>query len=224
MGLIAMPARTGNWLDTDVPLSDAVLADVAAAGYQGVFRYVPLPSNSPRNDISLGELARICSTRRPDGTTLQCGLIQHPRKPENNDLSAHAAYGDAHTAADFALGAGYPTGAHLGLDFEGLLGFFPSNTRELCIGWADDWQAIVRATLLKAQLYNGFDVPLSPEDLYDLHGFDSYWLGLGGEAVATRSHALRQGGSVTIHGIEFDRNVLAPDKLGGVPFVAQLAA
>lgn len=225
--LIAAPARPGNWLDTDQPLSDAVLADVASYGYEGVWRYVPLPNNPALLDISGGELARICATRRPDGTTLQCGLIQHPRSPAYNRLPDHHPELDARTGASFGLAAGYPEGAHLGLDFEGLLGTeavpFTCNTSEVCAQWATAWQAAVLAFNLRRLLYEGYDVPLDAEGLYRLPGFDCYWRGLGGKGVATRGCALTQGAQVTIHGIKFDRNVLAPDKLGGVPMVAQAA-
>jgi hypothetical protein len=227
MTLVAATARPGNWLDTDAPLSDAVLAEVASHGYEGIFRYVPLPRNSSILDISPGELARICATVCPDGKKLQCGLIQHPRSPANNKLTQHDPGIDALTAADAALAAGYPAGCHLALDFEGLLGTegvpFTSNTTQVCGQWAADWQAVILEAGLRAMLYVGYDVPLDPTDLYRLPGFDSYWSDGGHRKVATRGCALMQGPPVTIHGVGFDRNVMAPDLLGELPWVCQAA-
>jgi hypothetical protein len=226
--LVAARARTGNWLDTDVPLSDPVLADIAAAGYEGVYRYVPLPGNNPMMDISPGELQRICSTRRPDGTTLQCGLIQHPRSPENNNLTLHPPSRDAAEAADVAVASGYPLGCHLGLDFEGLFGksgeLRSVNTRDAVFGWGCAWGDGVLLSGFLAQLYLGYDVPLSAADAYDMPPFTQYWSDAGHRVVATRGCSMSQGGSVVIHGVQFDRDVLAPDLLGDVPMVATLAA
>lgn len=219
MPLIAAPARPGNWLDTDQPISDAVLEAVAAAGYEGVYRYVGLPGNSPAWDISPGELSRICGTRRPDGLTLQCGLVQHPRSHAHADLTQHKADDDATCAVTAARAAGYPVGAHVCLDFEDL----GANTRSTCVAFAVLWAETAIALEARAQLYVGFDVPLDPDQLYALPGFDSYWSDAGHRKVSTRGCAMQQSAAVTIHGITFDRNVLLPDLLGGVPIVAQAA-
>lgn len=217
MTLIAAPARIGNFLDTDVPLSDAVIADVVANGYQGIYRYVALPGNSPRNDISPGEIERICAAG------LQVGLVQHPRAPKNNDLSRTTGYGDAHAAVDAALAADYPLGCHLALDLEGITDHFPATSAALCIQWATDWQSVVRAAGLKAQLYLGYAVPLDADQAYELPGFDSYWSDIGHRKVATRGCAMVQAAGCMIHGIEFDRNVLAEDLLREVPWLCQEA-
>jgi hypothetical protein len=221
MQFVSAAARAGDWLDTDQPLSDAVLTDIAAAGYEGVWRYVPLPNNPSLLDISAGELSRICAAG------LQCGLIQHPRSPAYNRLPDHDPELDARTAVSFALAAGYPEGCHLGLDFEGLLGTevvaFTCNTPSVCVQWAGFWQTVAREGGYRALLYVGYDVPLNASELFMLPGFDSYWSDAGHRAVATRGCAIAQGAKVTIHGVKFDRDVLAPDLLGDVPMVCQAA-
>ncbi len=63
----------------------------------------------------------------------------------------------------------------------------------------------------------GFDVPLSPLELYDLHKVNSYWSDPGPRAVATRGFAVKQGLEIQIGGKAFDPNVVAPDDLGDTP-------
>jgi hypothetical protein len=219
MGLIAMPARPGKWCDSDQPLSDLVLADLAEQNYEGVFRYVPLPGFKGAGDISPGELARITSTKLPSGETMQCGLIQHPRSPQYNDLTKCTGDGDAKAAVDFALAAGYPLGAHLGLDSEGL-SQIAANTTDVVIHWDTNWQAVVLSRGLLALMYVGYDVPLTPQALYELPGFTSYWSDAGHRMVAVRGCSMSQGPSFTLRGVPFDGDVLVADKLGAVPFVA----
>jgi hypothetical protein len=220
--LVAAPARSGNWLDCDQPIGNGVLQDVIANGYQGIWRYVPLPNNSALLDISAGELERICAAG------IQCALIQHPRLPQYNDLTRHDPEEDARSAVARAIQVGYPEGSHLGLDFEGLKGTrdvpITSNTPDVCENWATSWQAYIRAAGFMALLYVGYDVPLDAQQLYELPGFDQYWSDAGHRSVATRGVSITQGGSVTIHGIQFDRDVLRPDLLGAVPWVAQMQA
>lgn len=227
MVLVAAPARAGNWLDTDQPLADPVLADIAAAGYQGVIRYVPLPNNPTLLDISAGELERICAATRADGLRLQCLLIQHPRLPANCDLTKHSPQLDGQTAAQWCASVGYPAGCHLGLDCEGLAGasgeLTAVNTPDVCIAWASVWQHVVIEAGFRAMLYEGYDVPLTPVQLYQLPGFDQYWSDAGHRRIDTRGVSITQGGEVVIHGVKFDRDVVRPDLLGDAPWACQLS-
>lgn len=217
--MIAAPARVGRWLDTDVPLSDVVLEAVRAAGYVGVFRYLPLPGNSARYDISAGELARTIAA------DLQCGLVQHCRRglidalgqDRGIDASEHDGEQDGRVAALAAAAAGYSASCHLFLDLENL----GRSTTAAVIAYADAWAYAVRlAGNYAAGLYVGFAVPLTPEQLYNLPGFDTYWSDAGHRHVATRGCAIVQGHEVTIAGVTFDEDYVAPDLLGGLPMVA----
>jgi hypothetical protein len=220
MPLAALPARPGLWLDTDVPLTAAILqAVVDETDAEGVWRYVPLPGNDPADDITLRELARICATRKRDGQLLQCGLVQHCRRPELNDLTAHPSDVDAAAAFEHARAVGYPEPAHIGLDFEGLAQI-PRNTRAVCIRWAIGWQSRLIAASYAALLYHGYGVPLSALDLFELPGFNQYWSDAGDRPVATRGNSIVQGAAVTIGGCPFDRNVIKADHRGDVPTVA----
>jgi hypothetical protein len=219
MPLAASPARAGLWLDTDVPCTaEILLAVVNETDAEGIWRYVPLPSDNDSEDISLRELARICSTRKRDGQLLQCGLIQHPRRPELNDLTAHPAEVDAAVAFEHAVRVGYPTPCHIGLDYEGL-SQIASNTRGVCIRWAIGWETRLLEAKYSALLYHGYAVPLSAIDLYDLPGFNQYWTDAADRPVAERGNSIVQGAAVTIGGCPFDRNELKADRRGDVPTV-----
>jgi Domain of unknown function (DUF1906) len=207
--MIAAPARPGRWLDTDVPMSGDVCDAVRASGYQGVFRYLPLPGNSPVHDISADELERIVAA------DLQCGLVQHCRRGPI-DASHHDGRVDALCALAVAQVAGYPLGCHAFVDLEDL-----SHSTEQAVvvyenAWAQTWLDAQYAT----GDYVGFAVPLDAEALYhDLLG-TCYWSDPGHHKVRTRGCAIVQGHEVTIQGVTFDEDYVAPDLLGGLPMVA----
>lgn len=206
--IVARPAVPGRYVDTAAPCSDPVLASLAAAGYLGVGRYVPLPGVSGRADISPGELERIT------GHGLACWLVQHVRYP-GWDPGAHNGAADADAACLAAKAAGYPQGAHLYLDLEGIKG-----TRPATLAFADAWQTLVIAHGFRAGLYVGYDVPLSPDDLYALRGFDTYFSDAGHRKVSTRGCALVQAPEVVIAGVRFDPDHVAADLLGDLPCFA----
>src|SRR5271167_4491426 len=109
--------------------------------------------------------------------------------------------------------AGYPDGAHVFLDLEGIDG-----TAFSTIKFATDWQREIVFAELKAGLYVGYAVPLHPQDLYDLPGFDCYFSDAADRQVATRGTAILQGKEVVIAGVKFDEDLMRPDLLGGLPF------
>jgi hypothetical protein len=211
MDLIAAPATAGAWVDSDFPLSPHTVSALVSAGKVGVVRYVPLPRNSSAGDISKAELEAIC------GGGLELMLVQHPRYP-GWDPAKESGDDDAASALAKAVEVGYPHGAHLYLDLEGIRGS-PYAT----ISYAVDWQHTLIAGLLSAGAYIGFGVPLHPTDLYELPGFSSYWTDPANRQVATRGCAMRQGPEVTIGGVKFDLDALSPDLLGGLPFACKLA-
>lgn len=206
MTLVAGPATPGPWVDTSFPLTQHVCDALKAAGKVGVVRYVPLPGNSSHGDITAAELVAIC------GAGLECLLVQHVRLP-GWDPGKHDGAGDGSMAGLVAYEAGYPDGAHVFLDLEGIHGS-PFDTT----GFAVDWQHRVMGNNLNAGLYVGYAVPLHPADLYELPGFDCYWSDAGPRHVATRGFAIKQGPEVTIAGVKFDTNTVAADLLGGLPW------
>lgn len=216
MTLIAALAREGNWVDTNTILTVRTLDALRAAGKLGVARYVPLPGNNPAGDISAEELERVL------GEGLQLALVQHVRAGDPRthlwDPGQHSGEDDARTACAAAKAAGYPEGAHVFLDLEAV-----SGTTVATVGFCLEWSRITLAEGFLAGLYVGYSVPLSPEDLYDLQGFNSYWSDAGRRQVATRGCAIVQGAEVVIGGVKFDVDPVAADKLGGLPYVAQAA-
>lgn len=207
MTLVAAAASSGPWVDTAAPLSLLTVQALRKAGKLGVARYMPLPANAASRDISHAELALIC------GNELELLLVQHVRLPRW-DPAKHSGTNDAIKAVTHAEAAGYPLGAHLFLDLEGING-----SAQATASFADAWQHAVIAAGYRAGLYVGYAVPLHPADLYNLHGFDSYWSDAGPRQVATRGFALRQHQpEVTIGGVSFDPDTMAPDAMGGLPW------
>jgi hypothetical protein len=215
---VAVPATSGRWLDSDTPLSDAVLDLIAAGGYVGVFRYCPLPGNNPLYDISRGELERILAKG------LQLSLVQHVRgtlprylwRPADHDGAA-----DAHHAAGHALGCGFPIGAHLAQDLEACDGRTMGPEIEK---YCTDWGNSCKASGLIHRLYVGYAVPLSAQELYELPTPNSYWSDMGDRHVAVRGFDTKQGASLTLGGVEFDSDEVKADALGSVFMCAAAAA
>jgi Domain of unknown function (DUF1906) len=212
MDLIAAPATVGAWVDTDFPLSSHAISALVSVGKVGVVRYVPLPGNDSAGDISRTELENIC------GAGLELMLVQHPRYA-GWDPSQHSGDADAAAALMKAADIGYPHGCHLYLDLEGI-----NSSAFATISYSVDWQHTLIAGLLNAGLYVGYGVPLHPQDLFDLPGFNTYWSDPANRQVATRGTAMLQGPTVTIAGVKFDLDAMRPDLLGQLPFACKLAA
>lgn len=216
--MIAIKATPGVWLDTDTILTSQVLDAVKKArpDIVGFMRYIPFKPSAGHdltawvaNDISTAELSRIV-----DGYNYQCLLVQHPRLPGWNpgafDGDVDGAFGAFH-----ALTAGYPSGATLYQDIEGING-----TSFDTVNYSTH-VANAFASKNQAGLYVGFDVPCSSTVLYGLP-HKTYWRAYGNvQDVETRSYAIRQKyPPLKIGGVEFDWNEVAPDLLGDLPVVA----
>lgn len=211
MDLVAAPATPGAWCDSDFPLSSHTISALVSAGKIGIVRYVPLPRNNSAGDISKIELEAIC------GAGLELLLVQHPRYA-GWDPAKHNGDEDAAAALTKAAEVGYPYDAHLYLDLEGING-----STFATINYSVDWQHTLIAGRSKAGLYVGYGVPLHPQDLYDLPGFDTYWSDASDRQIATRGTALLQGPEITIAGVKFDIDSMRLDKLGQLPYSCRLA-
>lgn len=210
--MIARPATPGAWVDTSTPITPHVAAALKAAGKVGVFRYVPLPGNSAKADISGVELGCLLDAG------LEVGLVQHVRgEPPKRPLwqpGAHDGVLDAQAAIACAQAAGYPPGCHIFQDLEACDG---SSMQVLtyCI----DWGRTMLAGGYLCGLYVGYAAVLTPDALYALPSPTSYWSDAGRRQVSTRGCAVQQAGSVDLAGVGFDVDLIAPDALGGLPFV-----
>lgn len=201
-------ATPGAWVDTTWKITANVAQALRHAGYVGVYRYVPLPRDASLGDISLSEAQTITDAG------LQLGLVQHCRRPPVM-LALHSGLQDATAATAAARAAGYPEGAHLFLDLEGVVG----NESQVAL-YCDAWSAQVTGDGYGCGLYVGYSAVLGPDELYQLPRFDRYWSDAGPRVVATRGFCLRQHSpEVTVAGVSFDRDTMAPDDLGDLPKV-----
>lgn len=207
MANVVQAAPTCQIVDTNVRLGPEVLTNVKNAGFAGVVRYLPLPNVSGAKDVSADEVDAIMEA----GLGLM--LVQHVRFP-HWDPRDHAGAIDANVAVSYAVQAGYMPGAHIFLDLEGIL----AGTGKATKRFAEAWAATILAAGYLAGCYVGFDVPLSPQDLYFLHGINSYWSDAGPRSVDVRSFAIKQHAGIVIAGVPFDPDSVQPDRRGETPF------
>lgn len=216
MGLIARPATPGLWFDCSSRLSALTASAMKARGYVGCFRYLPLPPpNSPIPDINAGEVADITNAG------LELSLVQHVRLP-GWDPARQSGTIDGGIAAFYATTAKVALGKHLMLDIEGVkLG---ATAAQLKI-YIEAWAAEVIAHGYKAGLYVGYQIPMSPTDLWLLHGIDCYWSDFGHRSVATRGCAvIQRNPDILVGGIKIDEDEVKADLLGGLPWVTALGS
>src|SRR5271165_4716922 len=200
--MIARPATPGLWCDSSTKLTRAYASGLKAAGYIGVFRYVPLPGVNAAADIDAGELAMLLDVG------LEVGLIQHVRFPGWNPRD-HAGTVDGATASAAATAAGFAAGAHLWCDFEGV---DTTCTAEGARVFLEAWAKTVIGAGFLAGLYVGYQQPLTAEQLYDLHGLNQYWSDAGHRKVATRGVSISQGPEIQdAGGLRIDTDQVAPD-------------
>jgi hypothetical protein len=206
VGLIAAPIPVGMGVDTDSRVSPYVAKVLRAAGKGWIGRYLPLPGNSPVNDLSSYELISLTDAG------FSVGAIQHVRSG-HWDPKSFSGKTDAISAVTHALSVGYPLGCHLYLDLESMSGLAAD-----AIAFANDWAETVRDGGYRAGLYSGFDVTLTPDQLFHALTFDSYWTAAGNRHVSVRGAAIKQGLTLTIAGVGFDVDTIAPDALGELPY------
>jgi len=212
MPIVARAATPCLGFDTATKLTSTQAIRLHEAGYQWCARYVRLPGNSAEHDIDASELEYLIKIG------FQVSLVQHVREPPWNP-SDHSALADAMAAVEHAREARYPEGAHLFVDAEGIaLGLALAGD---CVEYYVRWASQVCAEGYQAGMYVGYDVPMSAEDLWLLHGVNSYWRDPGPRHVATRSFAIRQRApELVVAGVRIDEDELSADLLGDTPVVA----
>lgn len=203
--MIARAAGVGSWVDTSTPVPSALASALVVQRIVGVIRYVPLPSNDSRLDISAPELAGLTLAG------LQVLLVQHVRYPPWHPVSCDGYY-DGTIARNAATAAEYPKGCHLYCDLEGVGGTADDTRRYL-----GEWAASVRSGGYLPGLYVGYDCSLSADQLYALPDYNTYWSDAGHRRVTTRGVAISQLGERVISGVKFDGDDVAPDLLGELP-------
>jgi len=212
-------APEGVWIDCDFPLSDNALDALAAwrdhpatavteasGPCVGIFRYTTLPGNSKLLDITAAELARILG--HPAGFAF--AWVQHALSPGwNPELCSGSDFAAAALAS--ASAAECPKEVHGFADIEGCA-LSTSSVR-----FATDWQRALLAAGTPAGAYQGFDLGMTLEQLWELPG-DAYWAAHGQTDVPNRGPCVRQRyPSVKIPGVGLvDVNDVKRDKKGGI--------
>jgi hypothetical protein len=197
--------RPGKIVDTSGVMTPKLVSTVKSAGFGGVVRYVPHVGAAGQHDITAQEAGIIL------GGGLGLLLVQHVRLTNWNpaDCSGHD---DGMAAASRAYGCGYLPGAHIFCDLEGMAGGAAA-AQDYANSWAD---AVVAAGFL-AGCYVGYQVPLSPQQLYQLHRMTSYWSDAATRQVAGRGFSMKQHFPITLGGLQFDPNDVAVDHRGETP-------
>lgn len=211
---IARPATAGAiGFDIATALSKAGAAAYRAKGYAFCIRYVSRTDASrARNhthgtpDVSAAEAQAIL-----DGG-LALMVVQHvagsgwqPTAQLGRDYGAKAA--------EFTAAADVPPGVNLWLDLEDI----PSGTAaQDIVDYCNAWHGEVAAAGYVPGVYVGFNVWLSPEQLFLQLRTAHYWRAAGNiPDVAHRGYQLFQHVLNAGKPDEFDRDVAMPDRLGG---------
>jgi hypothetical protein len=197
--------RGFDWSDGALSLADA--QGYYAKGYRFCVRYVSrtpaLQASNAANgtpDLSQTEAQNILDA----GLALM--VVQHvPKAGWAPTPGLGGQYGTC--AAQFTAAAGVIKGVNVFLDLEGIA---PGTDPNAIIQYCTDWFNAVAAAEYEPGIYIGFDVWLSPDDLYGKLPFKHYWKAGGNVSdVATRGYQMIQ----TIAG-DFDSDVTQNDKLG----------
>jgi hypothetical protein len=155
-------------------------------------------------------------------------LVQHVEKAGppwwTPDDDKGRAYGQR--AADHAHLVGYPSGATLWLDLEGIV---PGTDPDIIIRYCNYWHDCVAAAGYAPGIYVGYNAILSPSQLYRRLKFSAYWAAYNldeDQYPATRSICMKQHAARGLFapppGVPFDIDVdtVHRDNLGGLPMLA----
>lgn len=207
---IAIAEATG--IDTVAILTPAKLAELRGIGHSFAVRYVPFGGSSTGGwDVTRHEVEHILAA----GMVLM--LVQRCRVA-NWTPSALRGKGDGERAADYALALGYPAGATIWCDLEGVsLGVPPDET----IGHVNAWSTAVSAVGYSPGLYVGWQCGLTSAQLYHRLGLARYWRSASAvPEVQMRGYCMRQSVEQIVAGLRVDMDTIQADHLGGLPIWA----
>lgn len=201
--------------DTAVPLTAAAAGGYAARGFQFCVRYVSRSDKSRAANAARG----LADLSEAEGRViLSSGLalmvVQH--------VAAHGWVPAAQLGTDygtkavqFTHAAGVPKGVNVWLDLEDIPQATPAAD---IIAYANSWIAPVAAAGYVPGIYVGFNVWLTPDQLFfDLHT-QHYWRADGKIVdVSHRGYQMFQHTTNIGTPQEFDKNVVMYDSLGGAP-------
>ncbi len=197
-------------LDTDEKLSASQAKALYSAGARTVIRYVPLPGSAPGWDLDAAELATLTEA------DLVVVVIQHPRKPQDNVLSAATGASDAAAAIAYCRQIGYVQQAD-GLDMEGVKNPGPSS-----FAHALTWVTDVLSAGYGALVYFGYSCGVTSAQADQIAGLGAvvFWCDAGAyklRPTPARGYALKQGLQSAMAGVDIDRDdLLQPGVIFGL--------
>lgn len=194
--------------DTDAALTAVSAMAFAAAGFTFAARYLSRGEESAR-DLQALEVRALHA----------CGIalvpVQHVAPPF---WHPSPALGEVlgREAAENAAEIGCPQGATIWVDLEGVAS---DCTAVDIAGFCNHWTAAVRKAAYDAGVYVGVPSGLNSSQLYRLLSVQKYWRSLSGStpAVDVRGYQIFQSFGGTLAGIDYDKDVIKKDALGGLP-------
>jgi hypothetical protein len=196
-----------------VRTSDA--ARFAHDGYVFAIRYVPR-ERAHANDITASEFRALIDAG------LGVMLVQHVESETSwmPDDEKARRYGE--TAAAHAHLVGYPKGATLWLDLEGVS---LMATTDVVARYCNRWHDLVAAAGYQPGIYVGWHAGLNADQLYRRLRFTRYWAAYNlnrDQFPASRGVCMRQSTGTPPAGVPFpiDDNSVTGDAFGGLPMIA----
>lgn len=218
MNIIAQSAPKGaKGFDCNAAVRASDAARFVNDGYRFAVRYVPRET-AHANDITSDEMQALLNAG------LGVMLVQHVESdtswmPTDDKGRRYGA-----TAAAIAKAVGYPKGATLWLDLEGVS---LMATVDVVARYANLWFDAVNAAGYFPGIYVGWHAGLTADQLYRRLKFVRYWGAYNLNAdqrPATRGVCMQQSPGRAPEGVPFpvDVDTVTGDKLGGLPMLAAL--
>jgi hypothetical protein len=204
MTLTPITAASGIALDTNTKLSASEAKALRACGVAAVCRYVPLPNNGAGGDLDATELANLV------GEGIVVWVVQHPRLPSLNRLTAAMGTADAAHAVAYCQSIGYAPGATIAIDIEGVQ---PGSD---AMGYTTNAVQTVLDSGYRALVYIGYSSLLTAANLETLARFGDveFWSdfeSLTAHPAPPQGWAVHQQPQSTLAGIGVDRDVILRD-------------
>jgi len=211
MAALSLPGNIGEapngvaGFDVNQVLTEAQAQDFATAGYAFCIRYVPRKPQLQAGNLTHAESLDILNA----GLALMA--VQHvelpPWRPNTNLGTLYGQYAATYASDIVAL----PPGMNLWCDLEGIA---PGTPVQDVIAYCQAWYYAVHHAGYIPGIYVGYDVILTPDQLYNDISFQHYWRAYNGPEVATRGFQLIQKTEKKLGDITFDPNVAQTDDLG----------
>lgn len=208
-GSVQQATVGASGFDVNQVLSATDAQSLKDAGYDFCIRYIPRTEKLIAGNLTYSEALDILNA----GLALM--VVQHVAHPGWKPSAAlGAAYG-SYAATYVQQFVGLPAGVNIWCDLEGVAkGTSAGNV----IAYCQEWYNAVEAAGYIPGIYIGYDVVLSPVQLYQDLPFQHYWRAYNGPHVATRSYQLIQKTMVSVSGIPIGPDIIQSDNLGDLPY------